>query len=40
MRCVLAAGAAVLGEGQFFRSLGLIALGNIVEIAADGAFQT
>ena len=40
MRRVLAAGAAVLGEGQFFRSLGLVALGQVVEVAADGAFQT
>jgi len=34
---VLAAGAAVLGE--LFRSFGLVAFTDIVEIAADGAFQ-
>jgi len=36
---VLAAGAAVLGERQLFRSFGLVAFTDIVEIAADGAFQ-
>ena len=38
MRRVLAAGAAVLGEGQFFRSLGLVALRKVVEVAANGTF--
>lgn len=39
MRRVLAAGAAVLGERQFFRGLGLVAFRNVVEVAADGAFH-
>ena len=36
---VLAAGAAVFGECQFFRCLGLVAFRKVVEVGADGAFQ-
>jgi len=34
---VLAAGAAVFGENEFFRSVGLISFGDIVEVPAFGA---
>jgi len=40
MSSVLAAGAAVLGERQFFRGFGLVSLGEVIEVTADGAFQT
>lgn len=36
---VLAAGAAVLGEGELLRGFGLVAFRKVVEIAADGAFH-
>ncbi len=39
MESMLAAGAAVLGERQLFRGLGLVAFREVVEVAADGAFQ-
>lgn len=38
MLCVLAAGAAVFGEYQFFRRLGFVSLGDVVEVAANSAF--
>ena len=39
MRGVLPAGAAVFGESQFFRGLGLVALREVVEVATNSAFQ-
>lgn len=39
MRGVFAAGAAVLGQLQFFGRFGLVAFRKVVEIAADGAFH-
>ena len=39
MQCMLAAGAAVFGEGQFLWSFGLVSLGDVVEVATNGAFQ-
>ncbi len=39
MQCVFAAGAAVFGEVQFLGSFGLIPLGDVVEVATNGAFQ-
>ena len=39
MQCVLAAGAAVFGEVQFLGSFGLVSLGDVVEVTANGAFQ-
>jgi len=39
MQCVLAAGTAVFGEVQFLGSFGLVSLGDVVEVATNGAFQ-
>lgn len=39
MSSMLPAGAAVLGERQFFRGLGLVTLREVVEVATNSAFQ-
>ena len=35
---VLAAGAAMFSQRQFFRCFGFVSLRDIVEVTADGAF--
>lgn len=39
MEGVFAAGATVFGEVQFLGSFGLVSLGDVIEVATNGAFQ-
>lgn len=39
MRGVFTTSPAVLGQGQFLRSFGLVSLADVVEVTTNGAFQ-